>query len=552
MEAAVTGQRHKRAQQKRQHERGQQGRAHRHKRRSKGGHAALLATLAVTAAPALTTALAVSAMPAAAEEVKVPVIAPLGEVAVRIAAPAQPSAQKPDTQKPTAQEAATSKPAAPKPVSEPSVVAPHTVRTVRLTPERVRDTDGMPDADAPAADAARPLGTPSLGAPPLGTPMATTARPQPRPNPDSSLGPTVTPVAVAPVSEPAVAATTTTGPHGPKPEVDTPQVDTKDAAPTDAKPTLQASTAPVPPRVDGPVTPQAPGTETPGTETPGVEALGTEAAEPEVPKPADFARMRAEAKQPEVPEICTIIAAAAERHALPKPFLARLIWKESRFDVRAVSPVGALGIAQFMPATAKMEGLRNPFDPRQAIEASAKHLADMRREFGNLGLAAIGYNAGRARARAFRGGRDWLPAETVDYVISILGREAGDYADGSTHPVLPLKKGLEFAAACRKLPVIRTRAVVGIPAVRQPWHVQVSRHFARHVAVNMFKRAQKRHAGVLGGLRPVVVIERGPAGMRPQKSVRVGLASRSAAQKLCNRLRQRGAFCLVKKNRGRR
>jgi len=52
-------------------------------------------------------------------------------------------------------------------------------------------------------------------------------------------------------------------------------------------------------------------------------------------------------------------------------FFARLIWKESRFDIKAVSPAGAQGVAQFMPATAKRRGLADPFDPEQAIPASA-------------------------------------------------------------------------------------------------------------------------------------------------------------------------------------
>jgi soluble lytic murein transglycosylase-like protein len=65
--------------------------------------------------------------------------------------------------------------------------------------------------------------------------------------------------------------------------------------------------------------------------------------------------------------LCVLIEKAAEDHGLPKPFFARLIWKESRFDIRAVSPVGAQGVAQFMPATAKRRSLKHPFDPVQAI-----------------------------------------------------------------------------------------------------------------------------------------------------------------------------------------
>ena len=54
--------------------------------------------------------------------------------------------------------------------------------------------------------------------------------------------------------------------------------------------------------------------------------------------------------------LCTLITGAAEANGMPPEFLARLIWKESRFDVKAVSPKGAQGVAQFMPGTARRRG----------------------------------------------------------------------------------------------------------------------------------------------------------------------------------------------------
>jgi len=91
--------------------------------------------------------------------------------------------------------------------------------------------------------------------------------------------------------------------------------------------------------------------------------------------------------------ICAALVSAATQNDLPTNFFARLIWQESRFDPAAVSRAGAQGVAQFMPATANWRGLSNAFDPLEAIAQSAKLLRDMRREFGNLGLAAAAYNA---------------------------------------------------------------------------------------------------------------------------------------------------------------
>jgi soluble lytic murein transglycosylase-like protein len=84
---------------------------------------------------------------------------------------------------------------------------------------------------------------------------------------------------------------------------------------------------------------------------------------------------------------------------LPLAFLTRRIWQKSRFDPRAVSRAGAQGVAQFIPKTAAWRGLENPFDPIQAITKSAEILHDLRRQFGNFGLAAAAYNAGHKRVQ---------------------------------------------------------------------------------------------------------------------------------------------------------
>src|SRR5690606_35664439 len=62
-------------------------------------------------------------------------------------------------------------------------------------------------------------------------------------------------------------------------------------------------------------------------------------------------------------DVCAAIETYAKHFSLPEGFFARLIWQESRFDPRAISPVGAQGIAQFMPGTARLRKLGDPFDP---------------------------------------------------------------------------------------------------------------------------------------------------------------------------------------------
>lgn len=122
-------------------------------------------------------------------------------------------------------------------------------------------------------------------------------------------------------------------------------------------------------------------------------------------------------------DLCHVMERLAVTNGLPPEFFARLIWRESLFRPNAVSPKGAEGIAQFMPATAKIRGLQNSFDVIEALAASSLYLRDLSNRFGNLGLAAAAYNAGEAGLETFlKVGR--LPIETRDYVFAIteIGR----------------------------------------------------------------------------------------------------------------------------------
>ncbi len=121
-------------------------------------------------------------------------------------------------------------------------------------------------------------------------------------------------------------------------------------------------------------------------------------------------------------ELCSTVAFEAANNNLPVRFFANLIQQESNFNPNVVSHKGAQGIAQFMPMTAAERGLSDPFEPIQALGASARFLADLLGRFGNLGLAAAAYNAGPQRVS------DWLarqgsglPAETQHYVRRITG-----------------------------------------------------------------------------------------------------------------------------------
>ena len=84
-----------------------------------------------------------------------------------------------------------------------------------------------------------------------------------------------------------------------------------------------------------------------------------------------------------------------------------------------MSPVGAQGIAQFMPGTASERGLFDPFDPVSALPKAAEFLEELHHTFGNLGLAAAAYNAGPMVvgnwAATFRGRSEDEFVELIQY-----------------------------------------------------------------------------------------------------------------------------------------
>ncbi|MGZ3319658.1 MAG: transglycosylase SLT domain-containing protein [Xanthobacteraceae bacterium] len=118
------------------------------------------------------------------------------------------------------------------------------------------------------------------------------------------------------------------------------------------------------------------------------------------------------------------IQEAADDSGVPVSILAWLLWKESRYNPRIIdgtikSRVGALGIAQFMPATAADLGV-NPLDPADAIPGAARYLANLYRSTGTWAQALASYDWGIGNVR--RKGIDAAPAETVDYYTSILSK----------------------------------------------------------------------------------------------------------------------------------
>jgi soluble lytic murein transglycosylase-like protein len=117
------------------------------------------------------------------------------------------------------------------------------------------------------------------------------------------------------------------------------------------------------------------------------------------------------------------IARAAQSYNVSATLLAAQLYQESRFNPFAVSPAGARGIAQFTPSTAASYGLADPFDAARAIDAQARLMRDLLRQFAAVPLALAAYNAGPAPVQAC----GCVPAipETRSYVAAILALMSG-------------------------------------------------------------------------------------------------------------------------------
>jgi hypothetical protein len=244
--------------------------------------------------------------------------------------------------------------------------------------------------------------------------------------------------------------------------------------------------------------------------------------------------------------LCRLIEGAARTQRIPHDLLTKLIWQESSFRPRVVSPAGAQGIAQFMPGTARERGLADPFDPEQAIPKAAEFIAHLAEQFGNLGLAAAAYNGGPARVTSWLAGRGALPAETRHYVVAVTGRSAEEWAADAKER----KNADEDVSRQSCQQIVATLRVPGrgdtLEAPFAPWGVQLAGNFSKDRALATFRRTSQAYASLLKDVRPMIIGTRlRYRGTRTFYRVRAPAETRQAAEQLCRNIRTAGGSCIV-------
>ena len=133
--------------------------------------------------------------------------------------------------------------------------------------------------------------------------------------------------------------------------------------------------------------------------------------------PAEPAELKADRK------IDQMVRDAAKHYQVDPLLVHAVIAVESNYNPHAVSPVGAQGLMQLMPGTARQLGVRNAFDAEENIRAGVKHLRDLQDQYKDDRLALAAYNAGAGAVKKY----GWIPPyrETQDYVYKV-GKKYGD------------------------------------------------------------------------------------------------------------------------------
>ena len=256
------------------------------------------------------------------------------------------------------------------------------------------------------------------------------------------------------------------------------------------------------------------------------------------------------AQVPTADDICRALEQSAAENALPVEFFARVIWQESRFDAQAVSPKGAAGIAQFMPATASWHGLADPFDPVRRCGIRLLIYENYSTDLATLDLQQRRTMQVQAESAPGSQAIVALPAETRNYVALVTGWTADEWASSS--PPEKAETTIPQGVPCTRLANLilapkqeRQRIAAYIPR----WGVPLAAHLSESTAWAIYRDRLKRFGSAHRGSRTHRPTQ-GNTGYGHAKRYIITLADddRRPLDKLCRKLIAADATCDVLRN----
>lgn len=213
----------------------------------------------------------------------------------------------------------------------------------------------------------------------------------------------------------------------------------------------------------------------------------------------------------------------ARRHGLRPELVHAVILAESRYDPRALSHKGAMGLMQLMPGTARRYGVADPWSPSDNVDGGVRYLRDLMRQFEDLELALAAYNAGENAV--LRYGRAIPPfAETEVYVERVKGFYGR------------LQSGSSVAKLITRGSGVGSTRLSG-------WGVILGSYFDRKQARAVINDHRSALRSVTKRGRPTVVKREREGGQR-YAALLVGMNEKDAGA-ACKLLWSRGAYCLT-------
>lgn len=197
--------------------------------------------------------------------------------------------------------------------------------------------------------------------------------------------------------------------------------------------------------------------------TPAGRAAAASMAAVSVPPPTWVPAMMTNCEPMPQPELARMISETSSKVGIDGGLVREVARQESGFKPCAISPKGAEGLMQLMPATQSQFAVSNPFDPQQSLEAGSKLLKQLLdRYHGDLTLALSAYNAGAGCVDRSGGVPDIQ--ETKNYVLSILSRSANFDSPGLEDfgsPVMPISPVPPLGSrGCQPSAIIPTPAAI--------------------------------------------------------------------------------------------